>query len=81
MQIKSTKFFKENKIKFLENEEEKAQDSIDKIIDMDWGKDDKNQGIFAELVKGLSFSQSDKANKFLDKINKYTNSLKDEFHS
>lgn len=59
--------------------EEKAKAAIKDLIETDWGKNNDSQGKASELFKALSFNDSDIANKFMDKINKYTTSLKDEF--
>ena len=63
----------------INEEDKKAIDSIKWLIDNDWGKDDKNQGIASQMFKGLSFSQEDIANKFMDEVNKFTSTLKDKY--
>ena len=59
--------------------EDKAIDAIKWLIENDWGKDDKSQGTASQMFKGLSFSQEDIANSFMDEVNKFTSSLKDKY--
>jgi hypothetical protein len=58
-----------------ESEEEKAKKAINALISDDWGKSNESQGKAVQLFKALSFNDSDLANKFMDKINKFTSNL------
>ena len=71
----------ESKKKVVEAEksdEEKAIESIQWLIDNDWGKNNDVEGQASQRFKALSFNDSDISNKFLDKINKFTSGLKVE---
>jgi len=80
MEISKEEIMEQYKKRFVEEEgnDDKAKSGIKKLISMDWGKDNKSQGIASEIFKGLSFNDSKLANDFMDKINKYTSSLKAE---
>jgi hypothetical protein len=60
------------------NDDAKAIESIKWLIENDWGKDNNSQGQATQRFKGLAFSDSKISNKFMDKINKFTSSLKIE---
>jgi hypothetical protein len=76
MEKYKAKWSKEEEIK---EEADKAIDAIKWLIENDWGKDDKSQGTAAQMFKGLSFSQEDIANKFMDEVNKFTSGLKSKY--
>jgi len=58
-----------------QTEEEKAKKAIKEIIKTDWGGSNKEQGKAVQLMRGLSFNDSDVANSFMDDLNKLTDKM------
>lgn len=61
-----------------EEDKVKAKDAIKAIIETDWGGSNEEQYKNIQLMIGLAGNDSDIANDFLEKINKFTSSLKVE---
>ncbi len=57
------------------SDDEGAKSGIKAIIDTDWGGSNSEQGKASELIKGLSFNDSDLANKFMSDLNKLTDKM------
>jgi len=58
----------------------KASEIIKELIKTSWGGSNDDQGKAVQLLKGLAFSDEDAANKFMDKLDKFTSGLNaDEF--
>lgn len=55
--------------------ESSAKSAIKELIKTNWGGNNKDQGKAAEMIKGLSFNDSDVANKFMDDLNKLTDKM------
>ena len=62
-----------------ETGEEKAKSAINLLIDSNWSGSNAEQGKAVQTFKYLAFSDSPLANKFMKKIDTYTNSLKKDF--
>jgi flagellar hook-basal body complex protein FliE len=58
------------------DEAAKAEESIKWLVENDWGKDNETQGKASQLFKALSFNNSKEANDFMDKVNKFTSTIK-----
>lgn len=68
--------YKENEK--LKEEETKSEDVIKDLIDTDWSKDNDSQMKAVQLLKGISLSDEDIANKFMKKIDDFTSDMKVE---
>ena len=66
---------KEAKLSEADTDDKKTKEAIKAIIKTNWGGDNKEQGKAAELIKGLSFSDSSIANAFMKDLNKVTDAM------
>ena len=69
---------KKYKSLFKEDENDKSAEAIKDLVDTNWGGSNEEQGKAAEIIKGLSFSDSSVANKFMKKLDTLTSGLKAE---
>ena len=71
----SDSFFESRRLK----EKVNIKELIQEVISTNWSKDNASQMKVLQILKGIATSDDPLSNKFMKKIDKFTNSLKDEF--